>query len=63
MADVIGEYGTFYKVKKEENLFWGDIWLRAFSETKWESGRTWKSGKLGARSELYQKKVKNQGDI
>ena len=36
MADVIGEYGTFYKVKKEENLFWGDIWLLLLNVRKSE---------------------------
>ena len=36
---------------------------RAFSETKWKSGQTWKIGKIGARSELHQKKVKNLGNI
>ena len=36
---------------------------RAFSETKWKSGQTWKIGKIGARSELHQKKLKNLGNI
>ena len=27
MPDALGICGTMYKVKKEENLFWGELWL------------------------------------
>ena len=27
MPAALGICGTIYKVKKEENLFWGEIWL------------------------------------
>ena len=62
-------------VKKKLKSFWQNIspilenpdqlggQQVAFSETKWKSGQTWKIGKIGARSELHQKKVKNLGNI
>ena len=31
-------------------------------ESKWKSEQKWKSGEIGARSELYQKKMKNLGN-
>ena len=34
----------------------------AFSDTKWNSGQMRKSEKIWARSELYQKKMKNLGN-
>ena len=27
MPDALGICGAMYKVKKEENLFWGELWL------------------------------------
>ena len=27
MPNALGICGTMYKVKKEENLFWGELWL------------------------------------
>ena len=34
----------------------------AFSETKWKSGQMRKSEKIWARSEFFQKKIKNLGN-
>ena len=62
-------------VKKKLKSFWQNIspilenpdqlggQQVAFSETKWKSGQTWKIGKIVARSEFHQKKVKNLGNI
>ena len=38
-------------------------WTLSLTETKWKSGQTWKSGRIGARSDFYQKKEKNLGNI
>ena len=63
-----------FSVKKKLKSFWLNISTIlenpdqlggqqvAFSVTKWKSGQMRKSEKIWARSELYQKKMKNLGN-